>query len=60
MYSKALIPKLNILDFLQQGQSHNKVCICKNFWLPLYNAVVCSSILQIRETGFTAPLVEKS
>jgi hypothetical protein len=54
MYSKALIPKLNCLDFLLlRGQSHNKVCTHKTFWLPLYDAVVCSNILQIRETGFT-------
>jgi hypothetical protein len=65
MYSKALIPvpKLNCLDFLLlKGQSHGKICLCKIFWLLLYDAVVCSNILQIRETGFTlrAPLFEKS
>jgi hypothetical protein len=63
MFSRALIPKLNVLDFLMfKGQSHDKVCLCKHFWQPLYDAVVCSNIFQIRETGFTssAPLFEKS
>jgi hypothetical protein len=63
MFSRALILKLNVLDFcVLKGQSHDKVCLCKVFWQPLYDAVVCSNILQIRETGFTyrAPLFEKS
>jgi hypothetical protein len=63
MFSRALLTKLNCLDFrLLNGQSHNKVCLCKNLWLPLYDAAVCSSILQISETGFIprAPLFEKS
>jgi hypothetical protein len=53
MYSKSLLSKLNGLDFLAlKGQSHNKVCICKILWLPLYDAVVYGNILKIRETGF--------
>jgi hypothetical protein len=63
MFSMALIPKLNVLDFgVLKGQSHDKVCLYKIFRQPLYDAVVCSVILQIRETGFTsrAPLFEKS
>jgi hypothetical protein len=63
MYSKALTPELNCLDFvLLKGKSRDKVCICKKILLPLYDAVVCSNILKIRETGFTsrAPLFEKS
>jgi hypothetical protein len=55
MFSRALIPKLNVLDFLLlKGQSRYKVCLCKIFWQLLYDKVVCSSILQIRETGFTS------
>jgi hypothetical protein len=63
MFSRALLPKLNVLDFrLLKGLSHNKVCLCQTFLQPLYDAIVCSNILQIRETGFTsrAPLFEKS
>jgi hypothetical protein len=63
MYSKSLLAKLNSLDFLLlKGKSHNKACLCKILWLPLNDAVVCSNILQFRETGFTsrAPLFEKS
>jgi hypothetical protein len=63
MFSRALSNKLNCLDFrMLKGQSYDKVCLCKILWLPLYNAVVCGNILQIRETGFTprAPLFEKS
>jgi hypothetical protein len=62
MFSRALLSKLNRLDFcLLKGQSHDKVCLHKIFWLPLYDATVCNNILQIRETGFTsrAPLFEK-
>jgi hypothetical protein len=52
MTSRALIPKLNVLDFRKlKGQSHDKVCLCKICWQPLYDAVVCSKILPIRETG---------
>jgi hypothetical protein len=55
MFSRALIPKLNVLDFrVLKGQSHDKVCLCKFFWQPLYDAAVCSNILQIRETSFTS------
>jgi hypothetical protein len=53
MFSRALIPKLNVLDFcVLKGQSHDKVSLCKKF----------GNILQIRETDFTsrAPLLEKS
>jgi hypothetical protein len=40
--------KLNCLDFhVLKGQSHDKVCLCKILWLPLYDAVVCGNILQI-------------
>jgi hypothetical protein len=63
MFSGALIPKLNVMDFrVLQGQSHDKVCRCQIFWQLLYDAVVCSNILQIREAGFTSrdPLFEKS
>jgi hypothetical protein len=63
MFSRALLAKLNCFDFLLlKGQSQDKVCLCKILWLPLYDAVVCGNILQIRETGFTprAPLFEKS
>jgi hypothetical protein len=63
MFYRALIPKLNVLDFcVLKGQSHDKVCLCKFFWQLLYDEVVCTKILQIRETGFTsrAPLFEKS
>jgi hypothetical protein len=63
MFSRALIPKLSVLDFrVLTGQSNYKVCLCKICWQPLNDAVVCSNILQIRETGFTsrAPLFEKS
>jgi hypothetical protein len=63
MFSRALLTKLICLDFrVLKGQSHDKVCLCKIVWLPLYDAVVCGNILQIRETGFTprAPLFEKS
>jgi hypothetical protein len=63
MYSKALILKLNYLDFLLfKGQSHDKAYLCKNVLLTLYDAVDCGNILQIRETGFTsrALLYEKS
>jgi hypothetical protein len=62
-FYRALIPKLNVLDFrVLKGQSHDKVCLCKIVWSPLYDAVVCSNILQIRETGFTSrtALFEKS
>jgi hypothetical protein len=53
MFSRALLSKLNCLDFrVLKGQSHDKVCLCKSLWLPLYD-VVCGNILQIRETGFT-------
>jgi hypothetical protein len=58
MFPRALLPKLNCLDFpLLKGQSQNKVYPCKVLWLPLYDAVVCSNILQIRETGFTLSAV---
>jgi hypothetical protein len=53
MFSRALIPKFNVLDFrVLKGQSHNKVVFAKIF----------GNILQIRETDFTsrAPLFEKS
>jgi hypothetical protein len=63
MFSRALLTKLNYLDFrVLKGQSHDKVCLCKILWLPLYDAVICSNILQIRETGYKsrAPLFEKS
>jgi hypothetical protein len=63
MFSRALILKLNVMDFRElKGQSHNKVCLCEIFWQPLYDTLVCRNILQIRETGFTsrAPLFEKS
>jgi hypothetical protein len=63
MFSRALLTKLNCLDFrVLKGQSHDKNCLRKNLWLPLYDAVVCGNILQIRETVFTAraPLFEKS
>jgi hypothetical protein len=54
MFSGALLTELNCLDFLLlKGQSQDKVCLCKILWLPLYDAVVCGNILQIRETGFT-------
>jgi hypothetical protein len=52
MFSRSLIPKLNVLDFrVLKGQSYDKVCLCKIFWQPLYDAVVRCNILQIRETG---------
>jgi hypothetical protein len=55
MFSRALLTKLNCLDFLLlKGQSQDKICPCKIFWQLLYDAVVCSNILQIRETGFTS------
>jgi hypothetical protein len=60
MFSRALLTKLNCLDFLLlKGQSQDKMCLCKILWQPLYDAVVCGHILQIRETGFTlrAPLL---
>jgi hypothetical protein len=63
MFSRALHTKLNFLDFrVLKEQSHDKVCLCKILWLPLYDAVVCVNILQIIETGYTprAPLFEKS
>jgi hypothetical protein len=63
MFSRALLTKLNCLDFLLlKGQCQDKVCVCKILWLPLYDAVVCGNILEIRETGFTlrTPLFEKS
>jgi hypothetical protein len=59
MFSRALLTKLNCFDFcVLKGQPHDKVCLCKILWLPLYDAEVCGNILQIRETGFTprAPL----
>jgi hypothetical protein len=41
MFSRALIPKLNVLDFsVLKGQTHDKVCLCKTFRQPLYDAVV--------------------
>jgi hypothetical protein len=44
MFSRALLSKLNCLDFLLlKGQSHDKVEFEK----------VYGKILQIRETGFT-------
>jgi hypothetical protein len=53
MFSWALLAKLSCLDFLLlKGESQGKVCLCKILWLSLYEAVVCSNILQIRETGF--------
>jgi hypothetical protein len=58
-----LLTKFNCLDFLLlMGQSQDKICLCTIFWQPLYDAEVCSNILQIRETGFTSrsPLLEKS
>jgi hypothetical protein len=59
MFYWALIPKLNVLDFrVLKRQSHDKVCLCKIVWQPLYDAVVFSNILQIRETG--SVLIEKS
>jgi hypothetical protein len=63
MFSRVLLSKLSCLDFLLlKGQSQDKVCLCKILWLPLFDAVVFSNILQIRETTFTlrAPLFEKS
>jgi hypothetical protein len=63
MFSRALLTKLNCLDFLVlKGQSHDKICFCQILWLLLHEAVVCGNILQIRETGLTprAPLFEKS
>jgi hypothetical protein len=52
MFSMALLTKLNCLDFrVLKGQSHDKLCLCKIFGLPLYDAVAFSNILQIRETG---------
>jgi hypothetical protein len=62
MFSMALVPKLNVLDFrVLKRQSHDKVCLCKICWPPLYDTLVCNNNLQIRETGFTsrAPLFEK-
>jgi hypothetical protein len=53
MFSKALLTKLNCLDFLLlKGQSHDKFEFEK----------VYGNILQIRETGFTSrdPMFEKS
>jgi hypothetical protein len=33
MFSRALIPKLNVLDFrVLKGQPHNKGSVCKIFW----------------------------
>jgi hypothetical protein len=63
MFSRALLTKFNCLDFrVLKGQSHDKVCLYKILWLPLYDTVVCCNILQIRETGVKAraPLFEKS
>jgi hypothetical protein len=54
MFSSALLTKLNSLDFcVLKGQSHDKVCLWKILWLLLYDTVVRSNILQIRETSFT-------
>jgi hypothetical protein len=53
MFSRALLTKLNCLDFLLlKGQSYEKVRFEK----------VYGNILQIRETGFTLrnPMFEKS
>jgi hypothetical protein len=45
--SRALLTKLNCLDFLLlKGQSQNKICLCKILWLPLYDAVVFSSVAE--------------
>jgi hypothetical protein len=42
MFSWALLTKLNCFDFyVLKGQSHDKVCLCKIFWLPVYDTVVC-------------------
>jgi hypothetical protein len=55
MFSMVLLTKWNYLDFCGlNGQSHEEVCLRKIFWLLLYDVVVCSNILQIRETGFTS------
>jgi hypothetical protein len=55
MFSRALLTKLNCLDFrVFKGQFHNKVCLSKILWLPLYDTVVCSNILHIMEPGFTS------
>jgi hypothetical protein len=59
MFSRVLLTKLNCLDFrVLKGQSHDKVCLCKILLLPLYDALVCNNILQIRVTLFrgTVPL----
>jgi hypothetical protein len=54
MFSRALLTKLNCLDVrVLKEETHDKVCLCKILWLPLYDAVVCGNILQISETGFT-------
>jgi hypothetical protein len=55
MFSRVLLTNFNCLDFrVLKGQFHDQVCLCKILWLLLYDAVVCSNILQIRETGFTS------
>jgi hypothetical protein len=62
MFSRALLTKFNCLYFrVLEGQSQDKVCRGKILWLPLNDALVCSNILQTRETGFTsrAPLFDK-
>jgi hypothetical protein len=63
MVSRALIPMLNVLDFcVLKEQPTIKFVFAKFFWQPLYDAVVCSNFVQIRETDFTSrvPLLEKS
>jgi hypothetical protein len=31
MFSRALIPELNVLDFrVLKGQTHDKICLCKS------------------------------
>jgi hypothetical protein len=72
MFSRALIPKLNVLDLcVLKGQSRDKDCLCKIFWQHFANqrnrfyivfAKFFGNILQIRETGFTSrvPLFEIS
>jgi hypothetical protein len=60
-YSKFLLANLNYLDFLLlMGQSHDKVCFSKSCGGPLYEAIIYSSILQIRETGFKSGLKNHS
>jgi hypothetical protein len=51
MFSRALLTKLNCLYFLLlKGQSQDTVCLYKILWLPLYDAVVCSTISVLQGT----------